>query len=134
MRLKRIRCGGWSGYVAEQFVGKVSVLLNAWGEVLPYGRGGSEIIFVNGERFVRKVLRRGGVLGAVFGGVCGGPTRLLRPLRLMPRLENAGIEVTSPCLVAWRQIRLTFRLVTATQFVEGCDLLDTDEELSLIHI
>jgi len=128
MSLKRFRCGGWSGYVAEQFAGKVGVLLNACGEALPYGRGASESILVDGERFVRKVLRRGGVLGTVLGEMCGGPTKLLRPLRLLPHLENAGIEVASPSLVAWRRRRLAFKLLTATRFVEGCDLLDTDEE------
>jgi len=128
MSLKRFRCGGWSGYVSEEFAGKVSVLLNARGEALPYGRGASESILVDGERFVRKILRRGGVLGAILGEVCGGPTRLLRPLRLLSRLEDAGIEAASPTLAAWRHRKLTFRLVTATRFVEGCDLLDTDEE------
>ena len=133
MRLKRFRCGGWNGYVSEQFVSEVGVLLTADGEALPHGRGAAERISVGGGRFVRKVLRRGGVLGTVLGGVCGGPTRLLRPLRLLPRLQSAGVETAFPCIVAWRKRMLTFRLMTVTRFVEGCDLLETEEERAWIN-
>lgn len=115
----------WRGFVKADLSSLVETLLKEKGKALPHGRGGSVEIRLSDGRYVRKWLRRGGLVGSFFGHLCGGPMRLFRAAYLAGRLNSLGLNTVKPVCVAWKKTFLGFNLVVVSEYVVGVDLADS---------
>jgi len=125
MRMEPFHQPPWSGLARRELLCVARPLVEKEGKPLPHGRGGVVELEIDGVRYVRKILRRGGLMGSFLGEICGGPARLIRAVRLAACAEKAGIAVAHPQLVAWRRIGLGFRLVVVTEHTGGVDLAES---------